>query len=383
VNVWNKLDRSRVVQGLAQQMATGEVPHAWLLLGPSGSGKRSAALAMAASLNCAIEPAIGCGTCSSCARIMRQRYPDVHHIVPEGPLIPVDVIREVIVPEAARSPFEGRRKVFIIEDAGRMNDAAQNAILKTLEEPQPDTVFILVSDNEDDILETIRSRCRIIHLEPVSEGKIIELLQDDGTEAEDALLAARLSEGNFDRARLLAEDDTVLARRQVWLGIPARLVVPIDALDAAAEVIAHAKSAVKEREKAQKTEVAELADAMGEGRGTAGARNALAKRHKRELRRVEEEVLAEALTSVASYYRDVLAVRSGADEAVTNIDRLGDLALWTGAPVADGALLAAAERCIATRASFQHNANVPLAMEAAFVELARLVPPPSLVPTGR
>jgi DNA polymerase-3 subunit delta' len=181
----------------------------------------------------------------------------------------------------------------------------------------------------------------------------------------------------------LAEDDTVLARRQVWLGIPARLVVPIDALDAAAEVIAHAKSAVKEREKAQKTEVAELADAMGEGRGTAGARNALAKRHKRELRRVEEEVLAEALTSVASYYRDVLAIRSGADEAVTNIDRLGDLAAWAEVPVADGALLAAAERCIATRASFQHNANVPLAMEAAFVELARLVPPPSLVPTGR
>lgn len=380
MNVWSKLDRSRVVAGIERTMASGEVPHAWLLLGPSGSGKRSTALAMSAALNCTVEPGVGCGTCSSCARIMRARYPDVHHIVPEGPLIPVDVIRESVIPEASRSPFEGRRKVFVIEEADRMNDSAQNAILKTLEEPQPDTVFVLLSGSEEELLETIRSRCRVARLEPVSEARIVELLEEDGASEEVALLAARLSEGDFERARNLAEDEVVMQRRGTWLGIVARLNSPVDALDAAAEVIEETKHAVKEREGVQKGEIEQLAEAMGEGRGTAGARNALAKRHKRELKRLEEAVLGEALGSIASFYRDVVALRRGGEEAVTNVDMLDRLGEWAECDLSDASLLAAVDRCLQTRASFQSNANTLLAIEATFVELSRLAPPPALTP---
>src|SRR5687767_15984864 len=125
MNIWDKLHRSRSLEGLARQISLGEVPHAWLLLGPSGSGKRAAAKAIAAALNCSEQPGVGCGTCTTCARIVRGRHPDVHQIAPEGPLIPVDVIREIVVPEASRSPFEGRRKVFIIEESDRMNEPAQ------------------------------------------------------------------------------------------------------------------------------------------------------------------------------------------------------------------------------------------------------------------
>jgi DNA polymerase-3 subunit delta' len=377
MNVWSKLDGSRVIEGLERAIATDQVAHAWLLLGPAGSGKRSAAIAMAAALNCDVAPKVGCGTCSSCARIVRRRHPDVHHIVPEGPLIPVDVIREVIIPEAARSPFEGRRKVFVIEEADRMNESAQNALLKTLEEPHPDTVFILLSHAEEEVLETIRSRCRIARLEPVSEARIVELLEEDGASGDTALLSARLSEGDFERARHLAEDELVMARRRVWVDVPSRLVSSVDALDVATEILDTAKAAVKEREHGHKDEVQQLADAMGEGRGTAGARNALAKRHKRELKRLEEDVLGEALGSLAAFYRDVVALRRGGDEAVTNIDLLAPLNEWADCELTDSALLQAVDRCLTAKASFGSNANPALTIEAALVELTRLVPPPA------
>lgn len=380
MSVWDSLFRSRATTGIATQLRAGEGAHSWLLIGPSGSGKRSAALAMACALNCPLEPNRGCGTCQTCRRILRDHHPDVHHVVPEGPIIPVDVIRETVIPEAALSPFEAACKVFIIEEAERMHPYAQNSLLKTLEEPQPDTVFILVSDREDDLLDTIRSRCRVVRLGPVPEDEIVSLLRREDASEESATLAARLSGGDVDSARALALDKAVIARRWLFRGIPGRLKSPVDAFDAASEVMAEAKDAVKAREQVQRELVAQLADAMGEGRGTATARNALLKRHKRELRRVEDEVFGEALQSLASFYRDVLAVRTGGREAVVNLDMVDDIALWARSELTDSALVAAIERCVQGRASLLKNANAQLALESAFVELARTVPPPALSP---
>ena len=379
MTVWSGIDISRPIAALAAQIKRADVPHAWLFAGPSGSGKRPAATAMAAALNCAVEPNIGCGQCSSCLRIARHRHPDVHHVVPEGPLIPVATIREQVIPEAYRSPFEGRRKVFVIEEAERMNPEAQNALLKTLEEPQPDTIFILISDRSEELLDTVRSRCRTIHLEPVPEARIIELLDAEGAGEGEAMLAARLSDGDIELARAFALDEVTRERRQLWLSIPRRLATPLDALDAAAEIAAEAKDAVKIRERAQKSEIEELADAMGEGRGTASVRNALLKRHKRELRRLEEEVLGESLYSLASFYRDVLALRRGGSEAVANTDVLEELQSWANADVSDAALLRAIELCISTRTSLTTNANPALAIEATLVETVTLVPPSARV----
>jgi DNA polymerase-3 subunit delta' len=310
---------------------------------------------------------------------MRRRFPDVHHIVPEGPLIPVDTIREQVIPEASRSPFEGRYKVFIIEEADRMNDPAQNALLKTLEEPQPDTVFVLISDREEEVLETIRSRCRVVRMEPVDEQTIVDLLVKEGASLEAALLSARLSEGDLERARRFSFDDAAIERRRFWVGIARRLVSPIDAMDVAAEIVTEAREAAKTLEAVHKTEITELSDALGEGRGTAGARNALAKRHKRELRRAEERVLAEALSSIASFYRDVLATRTGGEEGITNLDLITEIRTWAASAVPDAALLQAVQRCVEARAALLKNANVTLAIEATLLELARLVPAQSRV----
>ncbi len=361
-------------------MASEEVAHAWLLLGPTGSGKVAAAIAMASSLDCQVAPGEGCGTCRTCLRISRRHHPDVHHIVPEGPLIPVGTIREAVIPEASRSPFEGPFKVFIIEEADRMNDEAQNALLKTLEEPQPDTVFILLSEHEQELLDTIHSRCRVIRLEPVSEERIIAMLVEEGASDIGALLAARVTDGDLERARTVALEDATSERRRFWLGIPRRLASPVDALDSAAEIISEAKEVVGRREAAQKEEVVELAEALGEGRGTATARNALATRHKRELRRLEEEMLGEALQSVASFYRDILVIRAGGTDAVANLDVLEELESWAKAEdITDRALVEIVARCIATRAVLSKNANAALQMEAVLLEIARLAPAPSRI----
>lgn len=369
MTAWKDVQGIAAADRLAAQTAAGQISHAWLLTGPAGSGKRRVAFALAAALVCERGPGVACGECSGCARALRDRHPDVHHVEPEGVIIPVDVVREAVIPEASRSPFEASYKVFVIEDADRMNDAAQNALLKTLEEPQPDTVFVLVSDHEEEVLETIRSRCRTERLEPLPLAKVAELLVAAGADPEDARRAAVLAGGDVDRARTLAFDETVQERVQAWRGIPARLESPLDALDAASEVVAESKAAAKAREKEQKLEVTALSEAMGEGRGTSTARNALAKRHRRELRRVEEEVLVEALGALGAFYRDVLAARHGAEAT-------RDVAAWASSHIPDAALVAATARCAEVGGTFAFNANALLALESTLVELARLAPPP-------
>ena len=375
MSVWDRLRGSRAAEGIANQVARGESTHAWLFVGPAGSGKGPTSVALAAALNCEVEPLVGCGSCSSCLRTLRRRHPDVHHIVPEGPIIPVDVVRETVIPEANRSPFEGSHQVFIIEEAERMNPAAQNALLKTLEEPQPHTVFVLISDRAEELLETVHSRCRVIRLEPVPEERIVELLKEEGATGEVALLAARLSEGDLDKARALAFDDDVRERRRAWTHLPRRLTSSNDALDCATEILEESRGAAKTLQAAQKKELVELAEAFGEKRGTAQARNALEKRHKREVRRLEGEILGESLRTLASFYRDVLAIRRGGDEAVSNIDLLEELRGWADSEIPDAALVEAVERCIVTRGTLPRNANPQLAIESVLVRLARLAPP--------
>ncbi len=359
-----------------------KVPHAWLLLGPTGSGKRATALAMAAAFTCPDLPGVGCGVCSTCTRIISGRHPDLHLIAPEGQVISVDAIRVGVIPEAARSPFEGRRKVFVIEEAERMHPSAQNALLKTLEEPPEGTIIILVCDREDELLETVSSRCRVVHFQRVPCEAIQAILEAEAAETPVARLAARIADGDINRARAFALEPEAQSRHRSFAGVPARLTSSLEALDAAAEIVTEAATAVKGRSETQKQEVVDLAVALGEGRGTASARASLAKRHKRELRRLENEVLNEALWTIGSWYRDVLAARRSAPDAIANLDLKADVVRWAAASEPDdGLLVAAIHRCAVTPGALARNANPSLAIEAALVDLARLAPPPPESPT--
>ena len=148
---------------LLRAVMASSVPQSLLFDGPEGVGKRTTALALATAINCQ-QPGSdgdgdGCGTCSSCRRIARAQHPDVVALVPnEKGTITVEMAREVIG-QAGYRPFEARRRVVIIDDADSLQAAAQNALLKTLEEPPPSSMFVLVTARPDSLLQTVLSRC--------------------------------------------------------------------------------------------------------------------------------------------------------------------------------------------------------------------------------
>jgi len=201
---------------LKAMLVNDRLPHALLFTGPPGVGKRTLAVALAQAVNClGPNPSEPCGRCSACRKIKRGVHPDLVEIEPEGRLrtIKIDRIRE-LRNQAAFRPFEGRTKVFIVREADRMGAEAANALLKTLEEPPPDTLIVLTSPEESDLLPTIVSRCLRLNLAPLP-GETIEnwLIQERGVEAAQARLLASLSGGCLGRVMDM-DAETILTQRQ-------------------------------------------------------------------------------------------------------------------------------------------------------------------------
>lgn len=377
MSVWDRMPASRSTELVRRRLASGAGAASWLLLGGRGAPVYELAIATAAAALCRLEPQVGCGQCSDCRRISRRGHPDVHHVVPEGAFIRVETIRENVIPEVMRSPFEGGAKVFIIEQADRMNPAAQNALLKTLEEPPPDTYLLLISEREDELLDTIRSRCLVVRVDSVVPATVREMLEQEGASPGQAELAVQLAPDDLRRARELALDDSARLRRSLWLSVPGRLWVPADAVDLAAEIVSEVRDAVRVREAEHKKDLARVVEAMGDARGSASIRTALANRYKRQLKRIEESMLIEALDTLASLYRDVLLIKSGGLESVLNSDKQELLREWAESPTVSAAGLSSmVERCAQAAEALTKNANATLTLEALLLDALRLVPPP-------
>ncbi|MBW2090887.1 MAG: DNA polymerase III subunit delta' [Deltaproteobacteria bacterium] len=185
-------------------LARGRMPHALLITGPAGVGKRTFALALAQAVNCERpESGEACGTCSACDKISRGVHPDVVEIEPEGraQVIKIERVRELRTQVSFR-PFEGRTKVFLVREAQKMNESSANALLKTLEEPPPASMIILTAPEEADLLPTVVSRCLRLGLAPLS-GELIEswLKKERGLTGVEARLLAALSGGCLGRAK--------------------------------------------------------------------------------------------------------------------------------------------------------------------------------------
>jgi DNA polymerase III subunit delta' len=303
---------------LRGEPATG-MTHAWLFTGPPGSGRSVAARAFAAALLC---PDGGCGHCPSCHQVRAGTHADLLLVRPDGLSYGVRQTRSLVL-RAAGAPSGGRWQVVLFEDADRATEQAANALLKAIEEPTPRTVWLLCAPSAEELVTTIRSRCRLVVLRTPPAEAIAGVLSREGVDPDRALAAARAAQGHIGRARRLATDLEAAQRRDEVLAVPPRLSGIGPALSAAAALVksAEAEAAAISIELDQPERDA-LRRAFGEGstgkgvakavRGSAGAMKDLEDRQKSRATRMKRDALDRALLDLAAFYRDVLAIQLGA-----------------------------------------------------------------------
>jgi DNA polymerase-3 subunit delta' len=247
----------RLLSLLSRAVARDTLPPALLLAGPPGIGKRRVAMAIAETVNCLKPQPSGdfardaCGECAACRRIQRGVHPDVMVIEPgDMGSIKIERVRDVI-DRAEYRPFEGRRRAVIIDEADALVEPAQNALLKTLEEPPSASMFVLVSSIPDALLPTVRSRCSRLRFAALSPAEVTEVLRrDHGYSEPDARASAIDAEGSVGRALQSESADLVDARdgAQRLLAYTARTGDPSRRLDAARDVTAKKSTSAGERE---------------------------------------------------------------------------------------------------------------------------------------
>ncbi len=214
----------RAVKILKKALANKTLAHAYLFSGETGIGKKMAALALAAAVNCQnVGEEGGCDVCPTCRKIAAGGHPDIHILVPEGEEIKIDQVRQV-QSDLALKPFEGTKKTLIVDGVDRMNAASSNAFLKTLEEPPGETLIILITSLPQSLLPTIRSRCQEIRFQPLSRQTLAqELTRKRGLSDADAWFVAALARGSLGRGLDMDAVQEKTERHQLidlWSGLP-------------------------------------------------------------------------------------------------------------------------------------------------------------------
>jgi DNA polymerase III subunit delta' len=310
---------------LRSALARQRLHHAYLFLGPEGVGKRTVAVACAKAIHCQELANDFCGSCVNCARIADGNHPDVRTIEPlaDKKEISIQQIREIERELNYRS-FTGKRKIAIVDPATLMNSAAQNALLKTLEEPPQESLIILLAANEGMLLPTLRSRCLRLSFAPLPRQEVAAYLQSkQGTSAAEAEFLAALSMGSIGVAVALDKDE-LIERRRVWTGI---------------------LSSLKARD---------YQSAMAAAESLAGNRDEALK----------------FLSWAESWYRDLLIYRvtNKADELV-NLDMLEQIEQQAADANIDG-LRASMERTVGAVAAIQRNLNRRMVLERLLFSVA-------------
>ncbi|TDC67619.1 DNA polymerase III subunit delta' [Actinomadura sp. GC306] len=376
MSVWNDLvgQEPAVAELSAAAEGLGGLAHAWLFTGPPGSGRVAAARAFAAALQCREAPR-GCGHCASCHQVLQGTHADVEVVRPQGLSFGIKDARALVL-RASSSPSGGGWQIVLFEEADRATEGAANALLKAVEEPPPRTVWLLCTPSPEDLLVTIRSRCRLVTLRTPPIAAVADMLvQRDGVDRDTAEVVARAAQGHISRARRLAADPRMRKVRDDVVAVPRRLTGVGQAVAAAETLV---KAAEAERD-AQTTELAEsetsaLRKALGESekgrmpRGTAGALKDLEARQKSRATRVLRDALDRTLLDLASYYRDVLTLQLGAGSELVNIDLGPELrtAARNGRPEDTLKRLDAIMMC---RERLDANVNPLLAVEALTLAL--------------
>jgi DNA polymerase III subunit delta' len=355
---------ARAVLGPA--LPPGGVPsHAYLFHGPPGTGKRTVARAFAAAL--LVDGAPDPGTVAE--RIARGTHPDLTWVTPSGAAeMLVGDIEEPIVAAATRTPFESKRRVFVIEAVQRMNDQAANRMLKTLEEPASFVHLILLADNREDVLATIASRCQQVRFDPLSAERVADRLGDEDSQA--AMACARLAQGDMRLAVRLASEEGQALRASAegfvrcaldgasgerrWVALlAAAKVAGVSAGEEVASRLARDLELVPSKErKRYEREAAEAGRRME--------------------RRMRTRTLDLGLRLGELWLRDLVCVAEGAEEVVHAVDRMEELKRYAGGRT--GANLRGAVELVAdTRRRLALNVSEELASEALCYRLEGLL----------
>ncbi len=329
-SVWSTLVGQQHAIATLQRAAGGHgMTHAWLFTGPPGSGRSNAAVAFAAALQCEYG---GCGECHTCHTVLAGSHSDVSITRTETSVIRVEGIRDLVM-RSALSPAQGRWQIMIVEDADRLNESSGNALLKAVEEPSPRTIWLLCAPTVEDVLPTIRSRCRNVVLTTPSAADVSHfLVTRHDIDPPVAAYAARASQGHIGRARALAVDEATRNRRREVVSIPAGLTSLGACMNAAANLVDIAKDETEAvGEEINTREREELDAVFGSDRKARTSRSykaalsQLTESQKQRGKRRTLDVIDRCLMDLVSVYRDAIAVHTGAPGDLVNEEMRGDI----------------------------------------------------------
>ncbi len=364
-----------IIKNAVAESTSQSMTHAWVFTGPPGSGRSSAAIAFAQALVC---PNNGCGTCNACKSTANGAHSDVEIIRTEGLSIKIDEVRELLA-RVAWAPSMGGWRVVVMEDADRLTESAANALLKAIEEPGNRTVWLLCAPTLHDVLPTIRSRCRHLQLVTPSTTAVAQVLQNrDGISPQMADFAARVSQGHIGRARYLANNESVRNTRTTIMKLPLTLNGISSAFAAAQTLVDLATNQAQEAaEERNQIEIDDLAlaygkGATGRGMATGGSKaiKELEKEQKTRSTRMVRDGLDAALLDIATFYRDVMMVQSGATDSLINKELEHQITTHAH-NTKPHTTINKINAIMAARTNLGHNAAPLLTIEALMCVLAR------------
>jgi len=321
------LGQERQVGIIRKAIENDRIPHAYLFLGEQGVGKKLMALTLAKALNCFNETSDSCDMCLSCRKITSGNHPDITIVEPEGNFIKVNQIRG-LQRSFQYKPYEGKKRVCVIPSAEKMNPAAANSFLKTLEEPSSDTIIILITTSPHMLLLTINSRCQRLKFQPLPTSIISRVIREKLGEGEDvASRIASLARGSLARAFELAEGSTMEYRTRLVKKINSLSPDDID-------------------------NTFKLAEEMSK----------------------EKDQLIDILEFLKTWFRDLLIFQEGRPlDRLINIDFLADIQRLAGKSTAMD-LVEKVRIINDTQSALLHNSNKRLAMEVMLTRLCQKFP---------
>lgn len=351
----------------------GSLAQAWLVTGPPGSGRSTAARAFAATLQCG--EGTGCGQCQACRTVVAGTHPDVTVVTTDKLSIAKEEVRGLVL-TAQQAPATGHRRVVIVEDADRMSPGTFNVLLKAIEEPPPLTVWMLCAPSAQDLAPTIRSRCRVVTLSLPSPQVVADLLvRRDGVDPDRAERAARAAQGHIGLALRYATQDGALAAREDSARELLGLRGVGQAVLAAQALVERATAEAKEHADAVAAEEREhflRSAGIDDGRVPPALRSQvkqLEEDAKRRQTRLVRDVLDRYLLDAHSVLRDVLMLQLSAGRELVNPGVRPDIEATAGR----GSALATVDLLDAVQTSRRRIAgNVPplLAVEALLARIA-------------